>query len=191
MAQLINLNDTQKETLTFDKAGEYVVLMHNYSGKVSIELKASGVNVDIFGLYTGTGQDNFKIETAQHHIAPRSTSNLLIKGVFDDESRLDYQGLIRIEKSGQQSHAYQKNQNIILSDKTYVESKPFLEILANDVFCTHGSTTGRLNEDRIFYVESRGLDRTNAVQLLIEGFIEEIYEKIKEKIPNFSPHDLH
>lgn len=187
MAELIDLNKTQTETLAFDQPGDYVVFMHNYSGKIAVELKASGINVDIFGLYTGTAQDNFKIETIQHHIAPRSTSNLLIKGVFDDESRLDYQGLIRIEKSGQQSHAYQKNQNIILSNKTYVESKPFLEILANDVFCTHGSTTGKLNEEQIFYVESRGLDRKHAVKLLIDGFINEVYEKIREKIPHFKP----
>jgi Fe-S cluster assembly protein SufD len=106
----------------------------------------------MFGLFEGKSQDDFQIETVQHHLAQGSTSNLLIKGVFAESSRFDYSGLIRIEKEGQQSHAYQKNQNLLLSPDSFVQSKPFLEILANDVFCTHGSTTGKLNEEQIFYI---------------------------------------
>lgn len=184
MAEFINLNTNPKEKLVFNKPGEYVVFMHNLSGSVTVELAAPKVEVDIFGLFTGKNTDQFVIQTTQHHTAPGSMSNLLIKGVFDDESKFNYQGLIRIEKSAQQSHAYQKNQNIILSSKTYVESKPFLEILANDVFCTHGSTTGKLSEEELFYINSRGLDTSEAKALLIEGFIDELYEKIKQKVPN-------
>lgn len=184
MSTFINLNEKPKEKLKFTKAGKYVIFFHNYSGKVTVELAASDIEVDIFGLYIGKNQDAFKIETVQHHNAPRSWSNLLIKGVFDDESRLDYQGLIRIEKTGQQSHAYQKNQNIILSNKTYVESKPFLEILANDVFCTHGSTTGKLNAEQLFYVRSRGFNQKAAQALLVEGFVNEIFEQVQKKQPD-------
>lgn len=187
MAKLIHLKESvEKKTISLDKAGQYVVFFHNISGDITVELNASDIEVDIFGLFTGKSGDKFQIGTTQHHRAPRSWSNLLIKGVFDDNSRFDYRGLIRIEKTGQQSHAYQKNQNIILSNKTYVESKPFLEILANDVFCTHGSTTGRLSKEQMLYVQSRGLNQKEAEQLLIQGFVDEIYDKIAVKIPSFA-----
>lgn len=187
MAKLITVSKPPEKPLVFDKPGQYVVFFHNMSGKVEVELAVKGAEVDIFGLYTGFNNESFQIETVQHHTAPGALSNLLIKGVFDGTSRFNYQGLIRIEKEGQQSHAYQKNQNIILSSQTFVESKPFLEILANDVFCTHGSTTGRLNEEQLFYAISRGLSKEDATRLLIDGFIGELYEKISGKVPSFKP----
>lgn len=180
-SKFIDLSKEKKEQIVLDKPGHYVVFMHNVSGKFTVDISSKNVEVDIFGLFVGRTGDEFKVETIQHHRAPGSVSNLLIKGVFDDNSRLDYQGLIRIEKEGQQSHAYQKNQNLILSPDCFVQSKPFLEILANDVFCTHGSTTGRLNKEDIFYVKSRGVDEEEAKKLLVAGFIGEIFEKMKEK----------
>ena len=152
MALFIDINKQNKEKITIDRAGDYVLFMHNYSGKVIVECATSNINVDIIGLYIGKKSDKFNVHTVQLHSAPNSVSNLFIKGVFDDNSKFDYEGLIRIEKTGQQCHAYQKNKNLILSDKTYIESKPFLEILANDVFCTHGSTTGKLYEEELFYI---------------------------------------
>ncbi len=184
MAEFINLNETHNHDLTFDKKGSYVVFFHNLSGKFTFNLAKSGVEVDIFGLFTGKNADEFAIETIQRHTAPSAVSNLFIKGVFDDSSRFNYQGLIRLEKEAQQSHAYQKNQNLILSPKTFVESKPYLEILANDVFCTHGSTTGKMNEEQLFYLKSRGISEVNAKQMIVDGFISEIIDKIKEKVPD-------
>ncbi|MEO6509265.1 MAG: SufD family Fe-S cluster assembly protein [Patescibacteria group bacterium] len=185
MTTFIDLNKDTQRAMTFSEKGKYVVFMHNLSGKFVFEITSEGVELDIFGLFTGTNEDNFSVETIQHHKAPGSTSNLLIKGVFNDKSKFHYQGLIRIEKNGQKSHAYQKNQNLILSPDTFVESKPFLEILTNDVFCTHGSTTGKLNKDQLFYAKSRGLDSKTAESLLVEGFVNEVYDKVKEKVPNF------
>ncbi len=190
MAEFIHLNKTNISHLKFDKAGQYVVFMHDMSGKFTFELAHSKVEVDIFGLYTGNQSDNFAIETIQHHTAPGAVSNLFIKGVFDDSSRFNYQGLIRIEKSGQQSHAYQKNQNLILSPHTFVESKPYLEILANDVFCTHGSTTGKINEEQMFYLKSRGIKEKIAQKAIVDGFIYEVLEKIVDKVPNIDPEIL-
>lgn len=178
MKQFINLNTIKKDKIIFDKPGKYVVFLHNLSGKITVELNVPNVDVDIFGLFVGKSAVNFKIETVQHHKAPLTTSNLFIKGVFDDQSRFNYQGLIRIEKHAQKSHAYQKNQNLILSSGVFVESKPFLEILANDVFCTHGSTTGRLNNEDLFYIRSRGFSEQSARDLLVTGFIEDVFDKI-------------
>lgn len=177
----IDLNKTKENHVKIDKKGKYVAFFHNRSGKLTFELAASGIELYIYGLFTGKKADQFNIETIQHHTAPGSLSDLLIKGVFDDESKFIYQGLIRLEKSAQQSHAYQKNQNLILSSDVFVDSRPFLEILANDVFCTHGSTTGKLNKDQIFYAISRGLSAKSAQDMLVQGFVDEIYDKVKEK----------
>lgn len=187
MSTFIDLTHKEGQTLHFDKKGHYVVFMHNTSGKFVFELAARGVEVDIFGLFEGKSQDDFQIETVQHHLAQGSTSNLLIKGVFAESSRFDYSGLTRIEKEGQQSHAYQKNQNLLLSPDSFVQSKPFLEILANDVFCTHGSTTGKLNEEQIFYIKSRGVTQKEAMRLIIDGFVNEVYDKVRQKVPKFRP----
>ncbi len=177
MKTLINLNNINQNQLKFDKPGRYVAIFRNLSGKFDFILNSPGIDLQIYGLFVGKNADQFKIETIQHHNAPGSTSNLLIKGVFDDESKFIYQGLIRIEKEAQKSHAYQKNQNLILSPKTFVDSRPFLEILANDVFCTHGSTTGKLDQEQLYYLKSRGIEEKQAQKLLIRGFINEIEEK--------------
>ncbi|OGK17295.1 hypothetical protein A2774_03775 [Candidatus Roizmanbacteria bacterium RIFCSPHIGHO2_01_FULL_39_12c] len=179
MAKFVNLNREKKDRYIFNKPGKYIVYFKNLSGKFEFELKAAGIDLDIFGLFIGKGKDKFEVETIQKHSAPESTSNLLIKGVFYDEAKFIYQGLIRIEKQAQKTHAYQKNQNLIMSDKCFVDSRPFLEILANDVFCTHGSTTGRLNEEQIYYLQTRHLDYNSAQGLLIGGFTREIPDRIK------------
>ena len=178
-SKLINLNKEKKETLIFNKPGDYVVFFENLSGEFSFRIEAENVNLEIYGLYVGKGNDQFTIKTTQHHIAPKSFSNLLIKGVFFDQAKFFYRGLVRIEKGAQKSHAYQKNQNLVLSSNVDIDSKPDLEILANDVFCTHGSTTGYLNEEQIFYLKSRGLKESQAKNLLIDGFLGEIKEKLK------------
>jgi len=177
--KFLNLNQTKQSRLTFDKPGNYTVFFQNLPDEFDFKIKSSGVNLDIFGLFVGKKSDNFELKTNQYHIAPGSTSNLLIKGVFDDRSKFIYQGLIKIEKSGQKSHAYQKNKNLILSPGVFVDSRPFLEILANDVFCTHGSTTGKINEESLFYLKSRGLNQSKAEKLYVSGFIQEIFDKIK------------
>jgi Fe-S cluster assembly protein SufD len=181
----INLNKEKKEQLVFDSPGNYVVFFHNYSGNIICDINVSGVSVDIFGLYDGKNNEEFIVHTVQHHNSPNSTSNLFVKGVLADSSKFKYSGLIRIEKEGQGSHAYQKNQNLMVSKKAFVQSEPYLEILANDVFCTHGSTTGKLNEEQLYYAMSRGLNYEKAKEVLIEGFKNEVVEKVKQLVPDF------
>lgn len=182
MTTLIHITEEPDKPIVFDKKGIYAVFFHNVSGKYEFSLEESGIELYIYGLFTGSGTNEYRIETIQHHKKPGSYSDLFIKGVFDDKSKFFYQGLIRIEKEGQQSHAYQKNQNVILSKDVFVESNPFLEILANDVFCTHGSTTGKLNKEDIFYAQSRGLTPKNAKKLLVEGFANEVIDRLYEKV---------
>src|SRR3989344_3841688 len=160
------------------KSGKHIFFLHNYSGKLTINIQSSNAEVYIFGLYIGTSKDQFKLNTIQHHMIGNSISDLLIKGVFFDSSKFMYQGLIRIDKNAQKTNAYQKNQNLILSDKVFVDSRPFLEILANDVRCTHGSTTGKISQEQIFYLQARGLDGAEAQKLIVAGFTDEIFIKI-------------
>jgi Fe-S cluster assembly protein SufD len=178
----INLNKEKKTRFNFTRPGKYVAFMHNLSGKFIFDIKTKNVDLDIYGLFVGHDQDKFEINTIQRHAAPRSSSNLLIKGVFENSSKFHHEGLIRIEKVAQKSKAYQKNQNLLLSPGTYAESEPFLEILANDVFCTHGSTTGKLNQDEVYYLKTRGIEQKQAEKLLVEGFINEVLNKVKDYI---------
>ena len=177
MKQFINLNQTKQSRLTFSKAGDYTVYFENLSGDLIFDIATPGVQLNIYGLFIGEGDAEFKVNTFQNHLAPASTSNLLIKGVLFDSSRFYYRGLIRIEKKAQKSHAYQKNQNLMMSKDCFIDSKPYLEILANDVFCTHGSTTGRLDKEQMFYTKTRGLDEKMGEELLVAGFINEIKHK--------------
>jgi len=179
--KFLDLNKIKVNKLTFDKPGNYTVFFRNLSGDLSFFIEEEKVNLDIYGVYEGKNSDNFQLKTKQYHIGPHSKSNLLIKGVFSDRSKFFYQGLIRIEKTAQGSHAYQKNQNLILSDQSFVDSKPELEILANDVFCTHGVTTGRLNKEQIYYLQTRGLKKTEAEKLLVDGFLNQILCLIPRK----------
>lgn len=185
MINFINLNKNKREKMTFDKKGKYVVFFQNLSGKFTFELMVAGVEVDIFGVFTGKNNDKFSVETVQHHCAPFTVSNLFIKGVFGGESKINYQGLIKIEKTAQKSRAYQKNQNLVLSLNTFVETKPYLEILNDDVICGHGSTTSGINRDEMYYLQSRGIKEDVARKLIVDGFINEVVEKVKLELPDF------
>ncbi len=174
----IDLNKRKEEgEIVLDAPGEYIATVANMSGEFVFRLNCEGINLQIIGMFDARNQDKYHIHTVQHHAAPNSRSDLLIKGVFRDETKFHYTGLVKIDKGAQGSHAYQKNQNLLLSPGAFVESEPFLEIEANDVFCTHGSTTGRLSEDALFYLKSRGIDDSQARDLMIDGFLSEVIEK--------------
>jgi len=178
MENFIDLNKLKKTKILLTKPGKYVAFVENKSGEFVFELNAQNIDLKIFGLFYGKKTDEYTVRTVQHHRAPNSTSNLLIRGVFDDESKFHYTGLVKIEKKAQKSHAYQKNQNLILSPGVFVESEPFLEIEANDVFCTHGSTTGKISEDQLYYLTSRGINREEAKELIVQGFLEDVRQNL-------------
>jgi Fe-S cluster assembly protein SufD len=125
-----------------------------------------------------TGRQNLTYLTRQDHIAPHATSDLLYKAGLKDSSRIVWKGMIRVEKDAQRTDAYQKNDNLVLSDTARADSIPGLEIEANDVRCTHGATAGRVDDDMIFYLRSRGIGRDEAVRLIVEGFFANVYDRI-------------
>ena len=147
-----------------------------------VRLTGCGATANVIGWVAGRGDNKITIHTEQIHEAPETTSNLLIKAALFDKAEFAYDGIIRIEKNAQKSDAYQKNENLLLSGDAHVRSDPALEILANDVRCTHGSTTGKPNEDQLWYLQSRGITRHAATQLLIEGFLERAISTVSDTI---------
>lgn len=186
MATFIDLNNTKAEKISFDKPGEYIAFMHNTSCDFTFSIESEDVDLAIYGLYTGNRGDAYQIFTNQHHISPNSKSRLHIKGVFGDDSKFVYKGLIRIEKGARGTDAYQKNQNLKLGSGAFVESDPCLEILEPDVKCGHGSTTGNVSADQLLYLKSRGIIEEEARKLLVMGFLDEIVDMIRMKIPEFN-----
>jgi Fe-S cluster assembly protein SufD len=143
-----------------------------------VALVGRGAQAQVNGVMFTTGRQNLTYLTRQDHAAPHTTSDLLYKGGLKDQSRVVWKGMIRVEKDAQRTDAYQKDDNLILSDAARADSIPGLEIEANDVRCTHGATAGRVDEDMVFYLRSRGIRREEAVRLIVEGFFANVYDRI-------------
>lgn len=136
-----------------------------------VHLVGSGASATIIGLVSGSHKSNIHIDTLQHHKSPRTTSNLLVKSVLRDESTCFYTGSILVDKTAQKTDAYQRNENLLLDEHSRASSSPALEILANDVRCTHGAVVKTLDDNEMWYLESRGIDRRNARDMIAAGFL--------------------
>lgn len=152
----------------------------SHKGDIKVSIKGKGSMVQILGIITGLGNEQINLYTFQDHQAAGSISDLFIKSVLFHKSKLYYRGLIKIEKKAQKSNAYQKNQNLLMSDNAWADSRPYLEILANDVRCTHGATIGRINPEQMYYLQSRGLADKEARTLIIEGYYQEVLDRIPD-----------
>ncbi|MCL4338699.1 SufD family Fe-S cluster assembly protein [Patescibacteria group bacterium] len=151
------------------------------SGDVNINIKSESANVQILGIVLGYGKQKIEMSTLQKHLKPKGVSDLFIKSVLFDESKFYYRGLIKIEKDAQKSNAYQKNQTLLMSRRSWADTRPYLEILANDVRCTHGATVGKLDENQLYYLSTRGIERGMATKLLISGFLQDVVDRIPQE----------
>ncbi|HSW69190.1 MAG TPA: Fe-S cluster assembly protein SufD [Gammaproteobacteria bacterium] len=149
---------------------------------LSVFQKESSAETEMQGLYR-LSQDNQHIDHHIHidHLAAHGTSSMLYKGILEKKSRAVFNGKVYVHPHTKQINAHQANHNLLLSKDAEVNSKPELEIYAEDVKCTHGATVGQLDEEALFYLRSRGLDKNEAYKLLIKGFLEEIYDKIEDE----------
>jgi Fe-S cluster assembly protein SufD len=143
-----------------------------------VALTGQGANAQVNGVMFTTGRQHLAYFTRQDHAAPHTTSDLLYKSGLKDRSRIVWKGMIRVEKDAQRTDAYQKNDNLVLSESARADSIPGLEIEANDVRCTHGATAGRVDDEMIFYAQSRGIRRDEAIRLIVEGFFANVYDRI-------------
>lgn len=148
---------------------------------VTIGLDGRGAEADILGFIIGNKTDTIKITSLQKHTHTDTRSDLHIKSVLRDQAFLQYHGFIRITEGAQRSNAYQRNDNLLLSPHAKTETSPGLEILANDVRCTHGATIGKMNEEELFYLKSRGVSQKMSEQLLLEGFFTTLANKISDE----------
>ena len=144
---------------------------------MEVEMNEPQAHAVIYGLYYGLEQQKFHLDTWQHHVAPNCTSDLMFKGALDHGASAVYRGMIRLEPDAQKTDAYQQNRTLLLSDDASINSIPGLEILANDVRCTHGSTAGQIDPNMLFYLLSRGLTKFEASKMIMDGFFEEVIVK--------------
>lgn len=155
---------------------------------VEAGLTADGGDSEMLGLYFADQNQVLDHHTLQDHLAPNAHSDLVYKGALRDESVTVFSGLIRVEPGAQKTDAYQTNRNIILgTDDAFAVSLPNLEIMADDVKCSHGSTTGQVDETELFYLMSRGIPRHEAERLVVFGFFGEVTSRVpllglKEKL---------
>lgn len=147
---------------------------------LDVRLVGEGAEANICGAYICGGDERVKITVDMHHLVPHCNSRQLFKGLAGGSSRVDFYGKIIVAKDAQKTEAYQENHNLLLSDEAKVDTKPQLEIYADDVRCSHGATIGRLNEEEQFYMRSRGISLEDAKVLQMISFISPVLENIAD-----------
>jgi Fe-S cluster assembly protein SufD len=143
-----------------------------------LDLVGQGSTGRMSGFYFTDGDQHLDHDTQQNHMAPHTTSDLLFKGALKGHSRSVWQGMIYVAPGAQQTDGYQANRNLVLSENARADSIPGLEILADDVRCTHGATVGKIDPDLVFYLQSRGIPAEEAERLVVEGFFDPIMQRI-------------
>jgi Fe-S cluster assembly protein SufD len=141
---------------------------------VSVDLVGEGAEGRVSGLFFADQGQHLSYNTLQRHLAPRTTSDLLFKGALNGNSRSVWRGMIYVAPGARHIDGYQANRNLVLDPAARSDSIPGLEILNNDVRCTHGSTVGKIDQEQLFYLLSRGIPKKEAEQLIIQGFFEDI-----------------
>ena len=170
----VNLSrDSRYTVFTVSLSGEFI------RNNMNIVLGAENSEGTMYGLYLPKGNELIDNHTLVDHAFPNCRSNELYKGVMDEQSKAVFNGRIIVRKDAQKTNAFQSNKNILLSDAATVNTKPQLEIFADDVKCSHGATSGQLDEEAMFYLKSRGLSDAQAKAMLTLAFVEEVISYVK------------
>lgn len=212
----LNVHVAENASLTIDKLqveeeGNYIVsneLVRQESGStftintitlngslirnnLAIEVDGTNCTTNLNGAYLLKGNQHVDNHTVVDHKKPHCISNELYKGVMDEQSTGVFNGKVFVRENAQKINAFQSNGNVLLSDSAAINSKPELEIYADDVKCSHGSTTGQLDEEAVFYLRARGLSEASARQLLVSAFISDVLDQIEnEAVSDFIDHVL-
>ncbi|MBI4930587.1 MAG: Fe-S cluster assembly protein SufD [Bacteroidetes bacterium] len=177
-SQISSINVSQEKNSRFDTNA--ITLGSEWTrNDLSIALNGENCESHLNGLFITNGTDLIDNHTAVHHNKPNCQSNQLYKGILDGKSTGIFNGKIFVERDAQKTNAYQSSKNILLSDDATINTKPQLEIYADDVKCSHGSTTGQLNEEALFYLRSRGLSVESARNLLLYAFANDVLNTIR------------
>jgi Fe-S cluster assembly protein SufD len=143
-----------------------------------VGLMGEGASCQVNGVLFTEGKQHLTYHTLQHHEAPHCHSDFLYKAALQDRSRTVWRGMIKVDPGAQKTDGYQRNDNLLLSDHARADSIPGLEIEADDVRCTHGSTSGKVDDELVFYAMSRGFTRREAVRMIVSGFFQQIFDRI-------------
>src|SRR5216110_1941279 len=181
-----NVVALQMNTTIVDHDASAMSLNLHLGGKYSrfeslSRLIGEGGRSDLLAISVANGTQEFDARTLQDHVSPHTASDLLYKNALDDRARCTFGGLIRVEPHAHFTDAYQKVRNLLLSDDSEANSMPGLEILADNVRCTHGATSGQIEEDQLFYLRSRGISTKTAQRLLVTGFLDEVIQRLNHE----------
>src|SRR5919202_1051655 len=181
---VLHFNTIRSSTGKDATVNSLVVSLGSQLSRTNVEagLVAEGSDSEMLGMYFADSDQVLDHHTLQDHISPNAHSDLLYKGALRDESLAVFSGLIRVEPGAQKTDAYQTNRNLILgTDEAMAVSLPNLEIMADDVKCSHGSTTGQVDDVELFYLMSRGIPRKEAEKLVVFGFFGEVTSRVPFK----------
>src|SRR5438105_2931091 len=186
-----NVIALQMNTTTVDHDASAMSLNLNLGSRYSrfeslSRLTGEGGRSDLLAVAVAKHQQEFDARTLQDHVSPHTASDLLYKNALDDRARTIFGGLIRVEPHAHFTDAYQKVRNLLLSDDAEANSMPGLEILADNVRCTHGATSGQVDEDELFYLRTRGIPVPVAQRLIVTGFLDEVVQRLDH--PAISEH---
>lgn len=179
-----NVRALQMNTTTADHDASAMSLNLHLGGRYSrfeslSRLIGDGARSDLLAVSVATKEQEFDARTLQDHVSAHTASELLYKNALDDRARCTFGGLIRVEPHAHFTDAYQKVRNLLLSDDAEANSMPGLEILADNVRCTHGATSGQVDEDELFYLRSRGIPVKVAQRLIVTGFLNEVIQRLE------------
>jgi len=144
-----------------------------------VELAAPGGFSEQLGVFFADGEQHFDHRSTQEHVAPNCSSDLLYKGALRDHSRAVYSGWVYVRPGAQKTDAMQTSRNIVLSEHAKADAIPNLEIEANDVKCGHAASVGPVDDDALFYLESRGIAHDEAERLIVTGFFQEVLDRVR------------
>ena len=183
----INRSITQNDSLIIWETGQ----LGGHTTKTFYDsvLPGNGSMMEFNGIYFMRNKQHLDVDTLMHHVGLATSGDLLLHGAVQDKSRSVFTGLIKIEKTGQQTNSYLKNENLILNKGARADSMPSLEIDANDVRASHGATIGQVDEEYVFYLMSRGISRNTALRMVVEGFFYKVFdrmhnERVRQKLVN-------
>ena len=173
----------QRATVARDGWLDWITLgFGSGNGKVfqETQLAGPGAHGTVTGAYAARGRQHLDFDTLQEHAAPDTTSDLAFRGLLGDRSSAVWRGMIKVDPGAQRTDAFQESRNLLLSKKAHADAIPGLEILANDVRCTHAAAVAQIDRDQVFYLRAHGLDEARAQRLVIEGFLQALVERFEE-----------
>jgi len=174
---------SQRAVVERDGALDWIALGFGAgNGRVAMDTKLAGPGADakVTGAYATRGRQHLDYATTQEHAAANTTSDLAFRGILDGRSHTVWSGMIKVDPGAQQIDAFQESRNLLLTKKAHADSIPGLEILANDVRCTHAAAIAQIDPEQLYYLRSRGLALEQAKRLVIEGFLEATVERFEE-----------